>query len=127
MLCIICLLSLIRITITGYQFEYIQAKQEMLLGEQRFFLQCDAGKYFVESESKLSIKSGDEQKEMNKTEEIATKITANGEQNDKDKPSKDLVDFVAAEIEKAEDKKEIEMVKVDENKDEGGRGKEAFG
>eukprot|EP01084_Bolivina_argentea_P155666 271268_1 len=39
-LCIICLVSLIRIAITGYQFESIQKLQERLLGEQRFFMRC---------------------------------------------------------------------------------------
>eukprot|EP01084_Bolivina_argentea_P191759 329356_1 len=40
MLCIICLVSLIRIAITGYKFEAIQKMQEKLLGEQRFFMRC---------------------------------------------------------------------------------------
>merc|ERR1712176_1354671 len=36
----ICLLSLIRIAITGYQFQSLQEAQERLLGEQKLWVRC---------------------------------------------------------------------------------------
>jgi len=36
----ICLVSLIRIAITGYQFESLQESQERLLGEQKLWVRC---------------------------------------------------------------------------------------
>merc|ERR1712218_54836 len=36
----ICLISLIRIAITGYAFQSLQASQERLLGEQKLWIRC---------------------------------------------------------------------------------------
>ena len=40
MLAIICVVSLMRIAITGWKFDVLQRTQQRLLGEQKFFMRC---------------------------------------------------------------------------------------